>query len=284
MYDTIIIGNGPAGISAALYLKRFNYNPLVIGKDLGSLGYTSYIDNYYGFDHIKGTDLILKGIEQAKNLGIDVITDEVTSIEYLPNGFSVKCKNTTYEGLTVLLATGKARNKLNLKNLSNLEGKGVSYCAICDGFFYRNKKLGIVGSGEFMKNELDVLKKFSQDITIFTNGEETDIKDFNVVTDKLVSLQGEDFLTAIQTEKGEYPLDGLFIAYGTANAISFSKHLGLVLDSQNSIVVKNFQTNIPGIFAAGDVIGGLLQVSKAVGDGAEASIEIRKYLQNKKAA
>ena len=284
MYDTIIIGNGPAGISAALYLKRFNYNPLVIGKDLGSLGYTSYIDNYYGFDHIKGTDLILKGIEQAKNLGVDVITDEVTSIEYLPNGFSVKCKSTTYEGLTVLLATGKARNKLNLKNLSNLEGKGVSYCAICDGFFYRNKKLGIVGSGEFMKNELDVLKKFSQDITIFTNGEETDIKDFNVVTDKLVSLQGEDFLTAIQTEKGEYPLDGLFIAYGTANAISFSKHLGLVLDSQNSIVVKNFQTNIPGIFAAGDVIGGLLQVSKAVGDGAEASIEIKKYLQNKKAA
>ena len=129
-----------------------------------------------------------------------------------------------------------------------------------------------------------MLKKFSQDITIFTNGEETDIKDFNVVTDKLVSLQGEDFLTAIQTEKGEYPLDGLFIAYGTANAISFSKHLGLVLDSQNSIVVKKFQTNIPGIFAAGDVIGGLLQVSKAVGDGAEASIEIKKYLQNKKAA
>jgi thioredoxin reductase (NADPH) len=284
MYDTIIIGNGPAGISAAIYLKRFNFNPLVIGKDLGSLGYTSYIDNYYGFDHIKGTDLILKGIEQAKNLGIDVVNDEVIAIEYGTNCYIVKTKGNTYEGTSVFLATGKARNKLNVKNLQAFEGKGVSYCAICDGFFYRNKRLGIVGSGDFMKNELDTLKKFTKDIIIFTNGETTDQEGFTVVNDKIVSLYGEDDLSGVETEHGKYDLDGLFIAYGTANAVSFAKHLGLVLDSQNNIVVKDFQTNIPGIFAGGDVIGGLLQVSKAVGDGANASIEIKKYIQSKKAA
>lgn len=284
MYDTIIIGNGPAGISAAIYLKRFNFNPLVIGKDLGSLGYTSYIDNYYGFDHIKGTDLILKGIEQAKNLGIDVVNDEVIVIEYGANGYIVKAKGNTYEGTSVFLATGKTRNKLNVKNLQAFEGKGVSYCAICDGFFYRNKRLGIVGSGDFMKNELDTLKKFTKDIIIFTNGETTDQEGFTVVNDKIVSLYGEDNLNGVETEHGKYDLDGLFIAYGTANAVSFAKHLGLVLDSQNNIVVKDFQTNIPGIFAGGDVIGGLLQVSKAVGDGANASIEIKKYIQRKKAA
>jgi thioredoxin reductase (NADPH) len=284
MYDTIIIGNGPAGISAAIYLKRFNFNPLVIGKDLGSLGYTSYIDNYYGFDHIKGTDLILKGIEQAKNLGIDVVNDEVIAIEYGTNCYIVKAKGNTYEGTSVFLATGKARNKLNVKNLQAFEGKGVSYCAICDGFFYRNKRLGIVGSGDFMKNELDTLKKFTKDIIIFTNGETTDQEGFTVVNDKIVSLYGEDNLSGVEAEHGKYDLDGLFIAYGTANAVSFAKHLGLVLDSQNNIVVKDFQTNIPGFFAGGDVIGGLLQVSKAVGDGANASIEIKKYIQSKKAA
>ena len=284
MYDTIIIGNGPAGISAAIYLKRFNYNPLVIGKDLGALGMTSYIDNYYGIEHIKGSDLIEKGINQAKSLGIEVITNEVVGIEYAANGFKVNCKDQSFECLTVLLASGKARNKLMVKDLSNFEGKGVSYCAICDGFFYRGKKLGLVGNGEFAKSELEILKKFSNDITLFTNGDDFNIEGVNTVKDKIVSVYGSDTLEGIETINNKYNLDGLFIAYGTANAISFAKHLGLVLDNQNNIVVKDYQTNISGIFAAGDVIGGLLQVSKAVSDGAQCSIEIKKYLNNKKAA
>ena len=283
MYDTIIIGNGPAGISGAIYLKRFNLNPLVIGKDLGALAKSDYIDNYYGVPHIKGSDLIKTGIAQAKSLGIEVLTDEVVSIEYAAKGFIVKTINNSYEAKTVFLTTGKTRTTLLAKNLKEYEGKGISYCAICDGFFYRGKKLGLVGNSHFMKSELEVLKKFTSDITIFTNGLECDLKNENIVKDKIVSFTGnEDHVTGLDTELNHYDLDGVFIAIGSASAFSFAKHLGLVLDSQNNIVVSDYQTNIPGIFAGGDIIGGFPQVAKAVSDGALASIEIKKYLSNLK--
>ncbi len=282
MYDTIVIGAGPAGISAAVYLKRFNYNPLIIYKDNGTLGKTTYIDNYYGFEHIKGSELAEKGLDQAKSLGIDIVQDEVTSIEYDANGFKVTTKEKSYISTTVFLATGKSRNKLLVKGIKEFDGKGISYCAICDGFFYRGKKLGLIGSGAFAEGEYETLKKFSDDITLFTNGEDTSIDAKNIVKDKIVSVYGNELVEGIETENNKYQLDGIFIAYGTANAVSFAKHLGLQLDAQDNIVTKDYMTNIPGIFAGGDVIGGLLQVAKAVSDGASASLEIKKYLNNRK--
>lgn len=283
MYDTIVIGNGPAGISGAIYLKRFNYNVLVIGKDLGALEGEHYIDNYYGLKHIKGSDLINSGIEQARDLGIDVLKDEVVAIEYGTFGFVVKTINSSYEAKTVFLTAGKPRTKLLIGSLKEYEGKGISYCAICDGFFFRNKKIGIVGNSHYMKNELDVLKKFSNDITVFTNGLDTDVIDTKVVKDKLVTFTGDESrLTGLDTTSAHYDLDACFIAIGSANATSFAKHLGLQLDEKDNIVVNNFMTNIPGIFAGGDIIGGLAQVSKAVCDGALASLEIKKYLSNTK--
>ena len=283
MYDTIVIGNGPAGISGAIYLKRFNYNVLVIGKDLGALEGDHYIDNYYGLKHIKGSDLINSGIEQARDLGIDVLKDEVVAIEYGANGFVVKTINSSYETKTVFLTAGKPRTKLLIGSLKEYEGKGISYCAICDGFFFRNKKIGIVGNSYYMKNELEVLKKFSNDITVFTNGLDTDVLDTKVVKDKLVTFTGdENKLTGLDTLNAHYDLDACFIAIGSANATSFAKHLGLQIDEKDNIVVNNFMTNIPGIFAGGDIIGGLAQVSKAVCDGALASLEMKKYLSNLK--
>jgi len=283
MYDTIVIGNGPAGISGAIYLKRFNYNVLVIGKDLGALEGDHYIDNYYGLKHIKGSDLINSGIEQARDLGIEVLKDEVVAIEYGAAGFVVKTINSSYEAKTVFLTAGKPRTKLLIGSLKEYEGKGVSYCAICDGFFFRNKKIGIIGNSHYMKNELEVLKKFSSDITIFTNGLDTDVSDTEVVKDKLVTFTGDGTkLTGLDTVNAHYDLDACFIAIGSANATSFAKHLGLQIDEKDNIVVNNFMTNIPGIFAGGDIIGGLAQVSKAVCDGALASLEIKKYLSNLK--
>lgn len=283
MYDTIVIGNGPAGISGAIYLKRFNYNVLVIGKDLGALEGDHYIDNYYGLKHIKGSDLINSGIEQARDLGIEVLKDEVVAIEYGAAGFVVKTINSSYEAKTVFLTAGKPRTKLLIGSLKEYEGKGVSYCAICDGFFFRNKKIGIVGNSYYMKNELEVLKKFSSDITVFTNGLDSDVSDIEVVKDKLVTFTGDGTkLTGLDTINAHYDLDACFIAIGSANATSFAKHLGLQIDEKDNIVVNNFMTNIPGIFAGGDIIGGLAQVSKAVCDGALASLEIKKYLSNLK--
>lgn len=280
-YDTIIIGQGPAGISCAIYLKRFNFNPLVIAKDYGALAIAHKIDNYYGVESVNGKDLILKGINQAKDLGIEIKNEEVLSIDNL-DGLKVITNEGSYEANSIFLAMGKARSTLNVKGLKEFEGKGISYCAICDGFFYRKKSIAIIGSSLYMQSELEVLKRFTDDITIFTNGADLNLPSMKIVKDKILEFKGLDHLEEIVTENGNYKVSGAFIAVGSANALSFASHLGLQIDDSNYLVTKNFKTNLPGIFAGGDIIGGLLQVSKAVSDGANASIEIKKYLQDLK--
>ena len=173
MYDVIIVGSGPAGISASLYLKRANNNILVIGNKNSRLNLAHKIDNYYGFpEGISRKDLYNNGIEQAKNLGINVLFEEVLGIKY-ENNFIVKTDNNEYSSKYVIIATGSSNNKPNIKNLSNLEGKGISYCAICDGFFFRNKAISLVGNSNYVISECNDLINLSDNISIFTNGEET---------------------------------------------------------------------------------------------------------------
>ena len=279
MIDVIIIGKGPAGISCAIYLKRYNLNPLVIAKDYGTLSNNSLIENYYGIESINGRELIDKGVEQAKKLGIEIKEEEVLSIENYDN-YEVITKNNTYKAKAIFLATGKTREKVFIKGFKEFEGKGISYCATCDGFFYRKKKIGIMGSGDYMLSELEVLKNFTNDIIIFSN--EKIESEFEVVNDKIIEFYGEEKLQGVRTKEKEYELDAMFIALGSQSGFSFSKHLGIVLDEFDNIVVdENYMTNLEGIFAGGDVIGGLLQVAKAVSDGAIAATRIKKYLTNK---
>ena len=279
MIDVIIIGKGPAGISCAIYLKRYNLNPLVIAKDYGTLSNNYLIENYYGIESINGRELIDKGVEQAKKLGIEIKEEEVLSIENYDN-YEVITKNNTYKAKAIFLATGKTREKVFIKGFKEFEGKGISYCATCDGFFYRKKKIGIMGSGDYMLSELEVLKNFTNDIIIFSN--EKIESEFEVVNDKIIEFYGEEKLQGVRTKEKEYELDAMFIALGSQSGFSFSKHLGIVLDEFDNIVVdENYMTNLEGIFAGGDVIGGLLQVAKAVSDGAIAATRIKKYLTNK---
>jgi len=279
MYDTIVIGQGPAGISCAIYLKRYNLNPLVIAKGYGTLSKDTLIENYYGIDSINGRDLIKKGIEQAKKLGIEVINEEVINIENIEN-FEVITKNNKYHAKTIFLATGKERERVIVKGFKQFEGKGISYCATCDGFFYRKKKIGIMGSGDYMLSELDVLKNFTNDIIIFSK-ENLDLP-FKVVNDEIVEFYGDEQLKGVKTSNGNYELDAMFVALGSQNGFTFAKHLGIILDDFDNIEVdNNFMTNLEGVFAGGDVIGGLLQIAKAVSDGANAATKIKKYLLNK---
>jgi len=267
MLDAIIIGSGPAGVSAAIYLKRFNLDVLVIGCDNSTLNDADCVQNYYGFTTISGKDLYQKGLEQLKHLDIGFINKSVLEIEHFKH-FIIKCKDEIFEARRVILATGKARNKLKLKNYKNYEGKGLSYCATCDGFFYRDKKIGIVGDGEAMLHELSFLKNISNDITIFTDGKDVIVEGFNVVDSELISIFGENYLEGIETLEQKYYLDGLFVAIGATSTFDFIKHLGIKADKFNNIVVDdNYQTNIKGLYAIGDAIGGVLQISKAVYDG-----------------
>ena len=279
MYDVVVIGQGPAGISCAIYLKRFNLNPLVIAKDYGTLSINTKIENYYGIESIDGKELIQKGIDQAKSLGIEVINEEVLDIETYPS-LEVITKNNRYQAKSIFLALGKSKEKAFIKGLKDYEGKGVSYCATCDGFFYRKKKIGIIGSDDYMLKELDVLKNFSNDIYVFSD-KELDIEGVNVINEKIIEVYGNDYLEGVKTINDDYKIDGLFVALGSQNGFSFAKHLGIMLDENNNIVVNNYMTNIDGIFAGGDVIGGLLQIVKAASDGANAAIEIKKYLKDR---
>lgn len=286
MYDCIIIGKGPAGISGAIYISRSNLKVLVIGKDDTALKKAHLIENYYGFENpITGEELFEIGIKQAEKQNIEIKNDEVVDIKWNDNFFTVITVNAEYEVKTILLATGKSRNSANINGVKEFEGRGISYCAICDGFFYKNKKIAVIGSGEYALHEAEILKNISDDVTIFTNGRELpqnrSIEITNYIEGKIDAIKGKDKASKIILEDNtEYDVDGIFIAEGTASSVDFAKKLGIFLDNNNIKVDENMQTNIPGIYAAGDCTGGLLQISKAVYDGAKSGLSIAKKVKN----
>ncbi len=284
MKKIVIIGYGPAGATAALYLKRYGLEPLVIGKDLGALeGYNDVVENYYGHPQpIVGSKLIQAGVDQIKNFGIEVITDSVISLKQGETGFVISTTKQTFESETVLLATGKTRQTLNIPGFKKFRGKGISLCATCDGYFYRRKKLAIVGCGLYMQHELEYLNRVSQDVTVFTHGNELQCDVENpVITDKIIGFKGDEKISHLVTEKGEYPIDGVFIALGVPSSIDFASQLGVIVEGNNITVDEKYQTNIEGLFAAGDIIGGKLQIAKAVHDGMMVADTIYTYLKNK---
>ena len=281
MLDIIVIGSGPAGVSAAVYLKRFNLDVTVISNGNTALSSAHQIDNYYGFYGVSGEELYQNGLNQLKSLDINLLNETVLAIESY-NHFIVTTNKGSYEAKKVILATGKARNKLRVKNARDFEMKGLSYCATCDGFFYRGKKIGIIGSGSAMMHELSFLKNMTNDITIFTDGSQLDLEGYNVVSDKVVSLYGTEFLEGLITENNKYELDGLFVAIGDASTFDFIKHLGILTDENNNIKVKpNYETNIKNLYAIGDAIGGVLQIAKAVYDGVMVGYGIYNEVKNK---
>ena len=283
MYDIIIIGAGPAGISASLYAKRANMNVLVIYKGTSNLENATKIENYYGFpDGITGQDLYNSGIMQAKNLGVDFRVSEVTSIEYQQDCFNVKTPENEYNAKSVIISTGNKKLKPNIKGINEFEGKGISYCAICDGFFYRDKMVVVIGSGEFAFSEAKMLSNVVKDITILTNGEQIKSvrNNFKINTKKIKKIVGSEKVEKIVFEDlTEIDIDGIFIALGEAGANDFAKTLGIITENDNIKVNENMETNVPGVFACGNITGGLLQVSKAVYEGSKAGLSAVKYVK-----
>lgn len=285
MHDVIVIGGGPAGASASIYLQRSKLDVLLIMKDHGTLEKTGHIDNYWGFsDTMDGKELVIKGLEQAKRLGVQIKEEEVLDIEkdlFGGHKFTVKTDKETYEGKTVLLATGQSKPNLRVKGFKEYTGKGISFCAICDGFIYRNKKIGVVGNKKFMSEELETLSNFTKDITIFTDANEltVDVGDYKVCHGKITEIKGDEVINQVITENNTYDVDALFIAMGTPSANDFALRMGAIIDKNNIVVDDKHMTNIEGLFAAGDCIGGLLQIAKAVSDGAHAALAINKYVR-----
>ena len=285
MYDVIIIGAGPAGISAALYAKRANKSVLVLYHGESQLEKAHLIDNYYGFDGgISGSDLYEGGINQAKSLGVEVKNEEVLHISMNAEmNYEVKTGQNEYMGKTLILATGNKKLRPNIKGAAEFEAKGISYCAICDGFFFRNKTVAVLGNGDYALSEADDLENIAQKVYILTDGKEAPQTDkYEVITKKLSEIKGDVKVREIAFEDStSLEIDGVFVALGVAGGADFAKKLGIALDGDSIKVNEDMSTNIPGVFSCGNITGGLLQVCKAVYEGAEAGLSAVKYIKNK---
>lgn len=280
MYDVIIIGSGPAGISAALYLKRAKKEILVISTEKSALEKADKIENYYGVQSVSGEELYKAGIEQAERLQISIDQDEVTNISY-NNYFTVTTANREYEAKFVIMATGINRIAPNIKGIKAFEGKGVSYCAICDAFFYRNKNVAVIGSGNYAIHEAKQLKPVANSVVIFTNGKEMiqnrDASDFEVEETPIREFRGTNSIEEVYFEDNTTKkIDGVFIAIGTASSADLARKIGALVKNNNIVVDENMETTVKGLYACGDCTGGLLQINKAVYEGAKAATAIIK--------
>lgn len=286
MFDAVIIGAGPAGISAGLYLKRANKNVLILYHGESQLEKAHKIDNFYGFPlGITGKDLYINGINQAVNLGIEVKDLEVLSIQMNEKmEYTIRTSEEEFNSKVVILATGNKKLRPNIKGVELFEGSGVSYCAICDGFFYRKKNVVVIGSGTYAISEATELKNVTPNVTILTNGLELNgTTDIPVITKEIKEIVGEGRVSGVKfMDDTTLDVNGVFIALGEAGGADFAKKLGIYMEKDNIVVDENMRTNIPGVYACGNVVGGLLQINKAAYEGAKAGLDAVKYINEKR--
>lgn len=286
MRNALIIGAGPAGVSAAIYLLRAEIPTTIIYNDMGSIGKAHLIDNYYGFaEPISGPELFRRGLEQAKRLGANIVCDEVVGLVWGEEKMTALTKTAEYPADVIVMATGAARRAPKIEGLKELEGVGVSYCAICDAFFYRKKKVAVFGNGEYALHEASVLLPTSAEVTLYTQGAELSCKDvpenLRIETRPVARLIGEQRLEAVELEDGTVvPTDGFFVAVGIAGSSELAKKIGAEVDGANIVVDADCKSTLDGLYAVGDCTGGLLQVSKAVADGAIAAKHAIKYMRS----
>ena len=289
MFDCIIIGSGPAGITASLYIVRADYKVLVISKSESALNKADKIENYYGFkEPISGKELIKNGIEQAKRLGINILEKEVVSIKFSNNNFyevivNDPNKEEKYMAKNIILATGVSRNKSNIEGIKEFEGRGISYCAICDAAFYRGKNVAVLGNGPYAIQEINELLPIAESVTMLTNGNKVlDNISKNIIMNKkkIKKFVGNKKIEEIQFEDGTtQKIDGVFIAEGVASSVDFAKKIGARVEKNYIIVNDKMETNVPNIYACGDCTGGILQISKAVYQGTVAGLEVINKLK-----
>jgi thioredoxin reductase (NADPH) len=289
--EIIIIGRGPAGLSAAIYTARAGLSTLVLGSDPKVAG-DYIIDNYFGFpETITGKELIDRGVAQAKKFGVAVENERVLGIHPDDNEtYVVRTDRREINSCAVILATGVERRRPAITNLDVYEGRGVSYCVSCDGYFFRNKRILVIGEGNYAANQALELLQYSPSVSICTMGRPVTINQefmkhitaagIPFIINPIAMLKGEGRLTHVTFDSGEErETDGLFIAMGDASSIDFARSLGIFTAGNFIQVDEKQKTNVPGIFAAGDCVGGFLQISVAVGEGATAARSAIEYVK-----
>ena len=283
MPNIVIIGSGPAGVSAALYAVRAGMDTTVLTKGPGALDRAEKIENYYGFaEPVSGAALERRSIENATRLGVRFVTAEAVGLTYTDK-LTVETLDENYPADAVILATGASRAVPRIPGLTGLEGHGVSYCAACDAFFYRGKDVAVLGSGEYALHEVQALLPVAKSVSLLTNGAALTAQfppEVNVYPQKVDAILGEQVVTGVQLSGGgEVALSGVFVALGVAGSTALARKIGAEVDGNRIVVDDRMQTTVPGLYAAGDCTGGLLQVAKAVYEGAQAGTEAAKALR-----
>ena len=303
--DVIIIGSGPAGYTAAIYLGRAGYRPVVIAGALtpgGQLVNTTEVENFPGFpDGIMGPDLMDAMRKQAERFGAEIVYDDVVSADVQGDSKHVVLDGgDTYTARAVIVATGSQVRKLGVPGEAEYSGRGVSYCATCDGFFFRGKPIVVVGGGDSALTEADFLSRFGSSVTVIhrrdtfrasrmlvDRAEKNPKVDFrmNAVVERVNGddESGAHSVTIRDTVTGdttEIPANGVFVAIGHTPATGFL-HGALQLDEHGYITVDgaSTRTSVPGVFAAGDVVDGVYrQAISAAGMGCRAALDAQAYL------
>ena len=283
MPNIVIIGSGPAGVSAALYAARAGVETTVLTKGPGALDRAELIQNYYGFaEPLSGAELERRGIEGAKALGVQFVTTEAVGLTSMDK-LTVETLAGDFPADAVILATGASRAAPHIPGLAGLEGHGVSYCATCDAFFYRGRDVAVLGSGEYALHEVQALLPVVKSVTLLTNGSPLTASfppEVTVCPEKVNAILGEERVSGVELSGGKtVALSGVFVALGVAGSTALARKLGAEVDGNRLLVDEHMQTTLPGLYAAGDCTGGLLQVAKAVYEGALAGTEAAKALR-----
>jgi thioredoxin reductase (NADPH) len=291
-YDCIVIGAGPAGMTASIFMTRANLSVLMIG-DIEKTGLIKgqEIGNFLGNDGISGPDLLDKGLEQAKKYGTKHLIAEVVHVEQKEPDFIVKLANAKeLSAKCIIIATGLTAKSSGAKNEDKLLGRGIHTCVACDGPFYKNKRVFVLGNGNFAAEEAIELSGLTKDITLVSHGKEFAIApELKKTLDKAgvkydkrraIEFVGEKkFEKVLFSDKSEEAPAGIFIALGTATALAFAQKLGLEMEGQGIKITRDGETNVAGVFAAGGCTGGNYQISKSVGEGCNAGISVIKKLK-----
>lgn len=297
IYDLIIIGLGPAGISAAIYAKRGGLNTLVLESKGpgGLLNYTNIVDNYPGFPQITGPDLAYKMYEHFKTFNVDYKNEN--AIDLIDGEIKeVITQNGSYKAKKVIIATGRSRRSLNLPGEKDLQGHGISYCALCDGNFYKGKDVAVVGAGDSSLEEALYLANIVNSVTIIVRSKlirgnqrllnaVNEKENINVLLEKNITelITDNGLLTGVKlNDDSVLNVKGLFVYIGFDPILPFKTDLGLENDRGYLITDNNFETNIEGIYAVGDIIKKeLYQIISAEYEGAVAASDIVKKLTKK---
>lgn len=297
-YDLAIIGGGPGGLSAAIYAARFKLGTIVLAREVGGTVLNAHmIENWPGHIGISGSELMQSIREHVDSLNVPIVQSEVTKVEKIPGGFSITSDSKEIESKTVLFATGAKHRKLGIPGEKEFYGRGVSYCAVCDGAFFADKVVAVIGGSDSAAKEALFLSEYAKKVFIIYRREKIRAEPITVerveANEKIevinnanvLEVMGDKFVSGVLLDRDyeglkELAVDGVFVEIGYEAQSELAKELGVELKGNDIIIDPMGRTNVPGAYACGDVTADTFkQAIIAAGQGVNAAYAIYTYLK-----